>query len=268
MFDFHVHTHHSFDASHPADELVEKAIQLGLTHICLTDHIDYDYDGEGSEFSFSYQQFFDELTRVRQTYRNKINILAGVEFGMQPHVIKEYVRDADTWPFDYIIGSLHSVNKTDIYTGSYFKTRNQQQAYVDYFDDMLQIVKANAPFNALGHFDMIKRYGSFDTSLPLKDYQEIATTIFKTLIPQGKGIEVNTSGYRYDLGDAHPSLDILKLYRECGGEIVVLGSDAHATTDIAYKLKDVLVNLHDLGYQYVSTFKNRQPEFHKIEKLL
>ena len=84
MFDFHVHTHHSFDASHTANELIEKAIQLGLTQICLTDHIDYDYDGEGSEFSFSYQGFFDEISRVRQLYKNQIQLLAGVEFGMQP----------------------------------------------------------------------------------------------------------------------------------------------------------------------------------------
>ena len=268
MFDFHVHTHHSFDASHPADELVEKAIHLGLTHICLTDHIDYDYDGEGSAFSFSYQQFFDELTRVRQRFQHRIHILAGVEFGMQPHIIDEYSKDAEQWPFDYIIGSLHSIQKTDIYTGSYFETRNQQKAYLDYFDDMLQVVRAEAPFNALGHFDMIKRYGSFDSPLPMVEFREIATAIFKNLIPQGKGIEVNTSGYRYGLGDAHPSKDILSLYRECGGEIVVLGSDAHLTSEIGYKLKDVLINLKDLDFQYVTTFKNRQPEFHKIEKLL
>lgn len=268
MFDFHVHTHHSFDASHSANELIEKAIQLGLSHICLTDHIDYDYDGEGSEFSFSYQHFFDEVSRVRQLYKNQIQVLAGVEFGMQPHLIQKYQRDANEWPFDYIIGSLHSVKKTDIYTGPYFKTRTQKQAYIDYFDDMLQVIQAEAPFNTLGHFDMIKRYGSFDAPLPLADYQEIATTIFKHLIPLGKGIEVNTSGYRYGLGDAHPSLDILKLYRECGGEIIVLGSDAHTTAEIAYKLKDVLMNLVQLDYQYVTTFKSRQPEFHKIEKLL
>lgn len=268
MFDFHVHTHHSFDGSHPSRELVERAIQLGMTHLCLTDHVDYDYDGKGSVFSFCYQAFFNEITRAKQHYGSQIHLLAGVEFGLQPHLRQEYMADADQWPFDYIIGSLHSVDKTDLLTGPYFETRNQQQAYLDYFGDMLQVVQGDFPFNTLGHFDVVKRYGSFPFPLPLNDFQDIATTIFKHLIPQGKGIEVNTSGYRYGLGDAHPSRDILKLYRECGGEIVVLGSDAHATTDIGCKLKHVLMDLHHIGYHYVTTFKNRQPSFHKIERLL
>ena len=51
--------------------------------------------------------------------------------------------------------------------------------------------------------------------------------IFKTIIPKGKGIEVNTSGFAYGLDSAMPSIDILKLYKELGGEIITVGSDAH-----------------------------------------
>ncbi len=268
MFDFHVHTHHSFDGFHPANEMVEKAIALGLTHICLTDHIDYDYDGEGNEFTFSYAAFFDEFTRLRQRYQHHIHILAGVEFGLQPHLIDKYELDAQRYPFDYIIGSLHSAKKTDIYTGPYFENRNQQQAYLDYYDDMLQLVAQEATFDALGHFDMIKRYGSYDSPLPLTEFQDIVVELFRKLIPLGKGIEVNTSGFRYGLGDAHPSQDLLKLYKASGGEIIVLGSDAHKTSEIGYRLKDAINNLHLLGYKYVCTFEKRKPIFHTIEKLL
>ncbi|MDW7672442.1 MAG: histidinol-phosphatase HisJ family protein [Bacillota bacterium] len=268
MFDFHVHTHHSFDAESPASVLVEQAIHLGITRLCLTDHVDYDYDGEGSEFSFSYQAFFDEISRIRHLYQNQIEILTGVEFGLQPHVIDEYRKDADQWPFDYIIGSLHSAKKTDIYTGPYFVDRDQRQAYLDYFDDMFQVVQQNGPFNVIGHFDMIKRYGHFDSPLPLPEYQEIAEAIFRALIAEGKGIEVNTSGFRYGLGDAHPSRDLLALYRECGGEIIVLGSDAHRASELGDHFKEMLQVLHALNYKYVTTFRKQLPEFHTITKLL
>ncbi len=268
MFDFHVHTHHSFDASHSADEMVQQAIKLGMTHICLTDHVDYDYDGEGSEFSFSYQSFFDEIIRVRQQYQPQIQVLAGVEFGLQPHVVDQYLQDVEQWPFDYIIGSLHSAKKTDIYTGPYFQERDQHQAYLDYFDDMLQVLRQHAPFSVLGHYDMIKRYGSFEAPLPLSDYAEITTTIFNELIEQGKGIEVNTSGFRYQLEDAHPSRDVLALYRQCGGEIIVLGSDAHQVTEIGFRFRETLQVLHQLDYRYITTFHHQKPLFHSIEKLL
>lgn len=268
MFDFHIHTHHSFDGSHPTKEIVEQAVKMGLTHICLTDHVDYDYDGAGSEFSFSYQAFFDEITRIRQDYKFQIQVLAGVEFGLQPHLVDRYRDDVEQWPFDYIIGSLHSAKKTDVYTGPYFQERDQLQAYLDYYDDILQVVRNEAPFNVLGHYDMIKRYGSYEAPLPLESYQEITVTIFNELIAQGKGIEVNTSGFRYQLGDAHPSRDLLALYRQCGGEIVVLGSDAHQISEVGYRLKEMVQVLHSLNYKYVTTFRNQQPTFHAIEKLL
>jgi histidinol-phosphatase (PHP family) len=268
MFDYHVHTNLSFDGTHQMDFLVEKAIFLGIRQLCLTDHIDYDYDGEGNDFSFSYQSYFSELARVRKKYHSQIDIRAGVEFGLQPHNIDRYRADADAWPFDYIIGSCHSAKKTDIYTGPYFENRSQQQAYDDYFDDMYQIVEQNAPLSVIGHYDMIKRYGSFDHTLPLSDFRDITVNIFKKLIEQGKGIEVNTSGFRYKLGDAHPSMDILALYKEVGGEIIVPGSDAHLAEEIGYGIKDVLQNLDNLGFRYVSTFKDLKPEFHLISRLL
>ncbi|SMP39782.1 histidinol-phosphatase HisJ family protein [Anoxynatronum buryatiense] len=268
MFDFHVHTHHSFDASHPMDLLVERAIQLGIQQLCFTDHTDYDYDGAGSHFSFSYQAFFDEITRTKQQYSQQIEVLAGVEFGLQPHVLQNYAADAEKWPFDYIIGSLHSAKKTDIYTGPYFQERDQRHAYLDYYDDMLQIIGQGAPFDAIGHFDMIKRYGSFESPLPLTDFSDIAATIFRQLAAQGKGIEVNTSGFRYGLNDAHPSRDLLALYKECGGEVIVTGSDTHQLDELAYKFPTILHYLDDLGFKYVTTFKQRKPTFHSIHKLL
>ena len=43
----------------------------------------------------------------------------------------------------------------------------------------------------------------------------------------GKGIELNTGGFKYGLGHPNPCEDIIKRYKELGGEIITLGSDAH-----------------------------------------
>jgi len=58
MFDYHVHTTFSPDAQSPMEEVVISAIEKGLTEICFTDHIDYDWDGKGSDISFNFKEYF------------------------------------------------------------------------------------------------------------------------------------------------------------------------------------------------------------------
>ncbi len=268
MFDFHIHTHHSFDGFHSMKELTEKAISMGLQELCFTDHKDYDYDGEGNDFTFSYDDFFKELEATAYNYRNHIKIKAGVEFGLQPHVLKRYEEDIEKYPFDFIIGSIHSVKKTDVFTGDYFDHRNQQEAYIDYFDDLIQAIHQDAPFSVVGHLDMIKRYGNYDKTLPIPQYQDVVESIFKELMQRNQGIEVNTSGFRYHLEDAHPSVDLLQLYHQMGGEIVVMGSDTHKITELGFHLTETLSILHSIGFKYICTYHKLQPEFHRIESLL
>ena len=40
--DYHMHSHHSFDAKHSIREMAEAAVQAGLSEICFTDHIDFE----------------------------------------------------------------------------------------------------------------------------------------------------------------------------------------------------------------------------------
>ena len=268
MFDFHIHTHYSFDGFHSMKELAEKAISIGLQELCFTDHKDYDFDGEGSDFTFSYEDFFKELETTAYYYQNHIKIKAGVEFGLQPHNLERYEDDMEKYPFDFIIGSLHSAKKTDIFTGDFFDHRTQQEAYADYFNDLLQVIRQGAPFSVVGHLDMIKRYGNYSKPLHPSHYHDMVKSIFMELIQRNQGIEVNTSGYRYHLEDAHPSVDLLQLYHRLGGEIVVVGSDAHKIAELGFRFSETLHILNSIGFRYICTYEKLQPRFHKIESLL
>ena len=42
MFDFHMHTHVSFDGRDTAVNMANAALKAGLREICFTDHMDYD----------------------------------------------------------------------------------------------------------------------------------------------------------------------------------------------------------------------------------
>ena len=41
--DSHIHSEFSSDSSAPLDSIIQKAIQLGIPKICLTDHHDIDF---------------------------------------------------------------------------------------------------------------------------------------------------------------------------------------------------------------------------------
>ena len=120
-------------------------------------------------------------------------------------------------------------------------------------------------FNILGHVDLVKRYTKKPCDNP---FHSELTEIFNIIIPEGKGIELNTSGVRYGLTNGMPSDDILKLYKQCGGEIITLGSDAHKPEDIAFQFGESLQLLQSIGFKYITTFDNQKPTFHSISNLM
>jgi histidinol-phosphatase (PHP family) len=89
----------------------------------------------------------------------------------------------------------------------------------------------------------------------------------KVIIPAGKGIELNTSDLRYGLATGLPSFDILKLYKECGGEIITIGSDSHVPETLAYDFRRGLERIKEAGINYIASFTNGKPEFHLIDDI-
>ena len=86
----------------------------------------------------------------------------------------------------------------------------------------------------------------------------------KTLIEKGKGIEINTSGLRQKYGDVFPSLKYVKLFRELGGEILSIGSDAHTVADLGSGITEGAKIALEAGFKYLCYFKERKPNFLKI----
>ena len=84
----------------------------------------------------------------------------------------------------------------------------------------------------------------------------------RIVIAKGKGMEINTSGVDR-AGDFLPSAAFLKRYKELGGEIVTLGSDAHAPDRVGQYASEAMAILKDI-FGYVCTFADRKPIFHKI----
>lgn len=96
LADYHVHTYYSDDSKCPMEEMIQKAIELGIEEIAFTDHVDY---GIKIDENCNYKEYFKELTAKQQKYEGKLQIKAGIEFGVQTHTVAQFQKDFETWPF-------------------------------------------------------------------------------------------------------------------------------------------------------------------------
>lgn len=264
LFDYHMHSNFSADSETPMEEMIQSSINKGLTEICFTEHIDYEYPDPTISFDLDIPAYTQELNRMREKYKDIITIKKGVELGVQPYLLERYETLMKAEDFDFVICSIHTADKKDLHSGDFFANRTPEDAYQLYYEELLYCVKNFKQYNILGHIDLVKRYKALDSK---ENFHDILSEIFKVIIPDGKGIELNASGYAYGLGGPMPSKDILELYKECGGEIVTIGSDAHVPHHVGYNFTEIIELIKSTGFKYITTFDQMKPSFHPISKL-
>ena len=265
LWDTHMHCYFSGDSQTPPREMIESAIKKGLSGICFTDHQDLDYREDPGYFDLDFENYYKEIMTLKEEYKDRLEILWGIELGLQPHVVKENLEIANTYPFDFIIGSSHAVDHIDIYYPAFYEGRTERSAYRRYFEDCIENLHTEVDFDVFGHLDYVVRYGpNRNNSFSYTKYGDLIDEILHLLIEKGKGIEMNMAGFKYGLGHPNPTEDILKRYKELGGEIITIGADGHKPEQIAWDYHKVPELLKGAGFEYYTVFKNRKPEFIKL----
>ena len=123
---------------------------------------------------------------------------------------------------------------------------------MEYFESILENISAYDGFDVYGHIDYVVRYGpNRNREYSYGRYKDILDEILKKLISMGKGIELNTGGYHYGLGEPNPCTAVIRRYRELGGEIITIGADASA----------VLVQFRNVPEFYPYIYLKVQPAF-------
>lgn len=282
LADYHLHTQFSDDSVYPMEEVVKDSIALGLDEICFTDHVDYgikrDWDdpegiiyrpggpGEPEQMALAnvdYARYMESIRQLQCRYADQITIRAGLEFGMQTHTIEQYRALFARYPLDFVILSVHQVEDREFWNQDFQRGRTQPEVYARYYEEMLSLVRQYHDYSVLGHMDLINRYDLMGR-YGFEPVRPIITEILKTVIADGKGIEVNTSSHRYGLKDMTPSLDILRLYRQLGGEILTIGSDSHKKAHLGAYIAETMDELRALGFKAFCTFDKMQPVFHSL----
>ena len=261
MFDYHMHTKVSFDGIGTAEEMVRAATERGLQEICFTDHMDYHSDPTKYAGQFDikdYQEAYGHLSHP------DLKIRRGIEIGLTRWNCREVSRVLAAYPYDFVIGSLHFADGYDPYDAEYWEGRTVKEAFRLYFEESLACVRLHEDFDVFGHLTYVCKSPNNPTHEPVRfeDFQELTDEIMRELVRKGKGMEVNTSGIDR-VGEFLPSAPYLRRFRELGGEIVTLGSDAHAPDRVGQYAEEALDMLRDI-FGYVCTFEGRKPIFHKL----
>ena len=268
--DYHMHSNFSSDSFEPLENLIHSSIDKNLKQICITDHMDFDFpqNPDGFTFIFNMDEYIHVLKKMQAKYQNDISICTGIELGVMPHISNTLYNFTSTYKddIDFIIASSHLVNGIDPYDSQYFNTYSKKEGIRKYLETILQNINTFQDFDVYGHLDYIVRYApTKDAHYSPSDYWDYFDSILKQLISLGKGIELNTAGFKAGLSFAHPHPKVLKRYAELGGEIITIGSDAHKAEHVAYSFDKVTDILKNAGFKYYTSFQHRTPIWHTLQ---
>ncbi|WHH59927.1 histidinol-phosphatase HisJ family protein [Petroclostridium sp. X23] len=266
LHDYHIHSSFSGDSQMSMETACERAIALGLKEIAFTDHVDIDFPNSDPSFAIDYALYSDKFFEVKEKYKGRLKLVFGVEVGHQAHVYEENMALLLKYPFDFIILSTHVFDKLDIHAGDFCKGKSREQSYTRYLEGVRESLSFFNHYSVYGHIDLIRRYGGYkENCFHPGEFSHLLDDILKTIAHTGHGIEINTSGFKYGLGSPMPTLHILKRFKELGGEIITIGSDAHAPEHIAHHFDVAVDMLKEAGFKYIANFEQLQAKFELID---
>lgn len=279
LADYHVHSVCSFDADSKAKmaDMARAELSRGISEVCFTDHSDIG-SPETIQLGPNHftlprnqaKQFADAMERAP----DGITITLGLELGEPNHDPARAKRIYIMPEYDFILGSLHNLrDERDFYYLKYTSLEQCYELYDSYLDELIEIANLGC-FDVMAHIGYCLRYmhkQGFDAEVTMDRFGDKVDTLLHALIENGKGIELNcadlvTGGREDPLLCTFPSVEILRRYRELGGDIVTVGSDAHnlkaAGVGVAEGTELLLAN----GFRYVATYRRHKPEFKRIDQ--
>ncbi len=272
--DLHTHSLISDDAENSMAEIALAAAKRGLDLVCFTDHADLDgLEGGPAPFPFPTERWQAAFEAAREAAKGRVTLRLGLELGEADHRPAEAAALAAAVP-DFIIGSTHNLcGLPDFYCGrpggeapALFDAAEKRRALLSRYVSELEATAALGLFDVIGHIGYPLRYmRAYEPDLTLLPWRERLAELFRRLIAAGKGVEVNTSGLRGSLGETMPAPWLLSLYRDLGGELVTLGSDAHRTGDVGAGIAETQKLLRTLGFRFHCVYNKRKAAFYPLD---
>lgn len=260
LTDSHMHSSFSGDCEVAMTMMIQAAIDKGLKTITFTEHHDLEFPYVGINFELDLKAYHSTIQQLKDTYKGQIEILIGIELGMQTHLHGQLSELVHAHEYDFILASSHLANGKDPYDKGFFEGKTKLNAYKEYFEYATEQIEKFDEFDSYAHLDYVIRYWlEEDKAFNYEDLSDVLDKLLLAVIKKEKAIEVNTSGYRYGLGQPHPSYGILKRYHDLGGRRLTIGSDAHRPQDLAHAFSLLEEELKAIGFTGYTLYQQRKP---------
>lgn len=264
MYDFHVHSIYSHYCKYSMDKMIEAAINKRIKALYFVDLFEI-AGNMNLYFEFDILEYWKEVKKYNFKYKDKIDILCGLELGISKEDIEEAKQKIDNQPLDMIMLALHRVGNKFFNNGEFFRNRRPSSIYEDYYKEMINILDNFDNFDILGHIGILESYKhNIFKDFKFEDNSNLIYEVLERLVKMNKGLEINTSILRFNEEYINTQFKILKMFNKLGGEIVTIGSDAHTPDQIGFEYKKAVQVLKNAGFENVCFFRKRLPNFVKV----
>jgi histidinol-phosphatase (PHP family) len=257
--DYHMHTPLCGHAVGEPAAYVEHGIKAGLKEMGFSDHAPL-VSHRDPTITMDFDQlpvYHTMIEDVRKRYAKDITIKIALESDFLPGYEAKTKAISDSYPYDYIIGSVHFIGDwafDNPETLSTWKDKNINQVYHQYYDLLRKSAKSKL-FDIIGHCDLVKKFGHRATE-DMTDEVRATAKVFKEA---GVAVEINTAGLRKPAKEMYPALDCLKIYCQAGVPLT-FGSDAHAPEHVGEDFDRAAELAKAAGFREYLIFKQRKVE--------
>ena len=262
-YDSHIHSLNSPDGSSSVMAICARAIAIGLSGIALTDHVEIEFGARIAREVV--ENLKADIKRARNIYGERLEISLGIELGEAHHNLR-LARDLTSDPeIDFVIGSLHKPRNWEDYYFVDYDVTDPDEMLSTYCDELMEMAVGEC-YDVIGHIFFQLRYMSAKTRARynLSPYLGRIREILRVAARAGKGIEINTSGLWRNVGITLPPMEVVKIFREEGGEILTTGSDAHRLERVGLSIDGGVKCIAAAGFDKFAFYKKRIPCFHCI----
>ena len=264
LYDSHIHSDNSHDGHDSVEAICRKAIEMGFAGLAITDHAECQ-----GYLDLVYQprllKSVADAAAAAEQFKGQLTVIRGFELGQPLQDTALALELLELCDYDFVIGSLHGLGgktKEDFEYWAFMEdpNHNGHEKLVDYYNQLIDLAHWGN-FDVMGHITYPVRHVKMD----FDRYMEQIDQLMRILIADGRGIEINTSGLRQGVGMTMPHLELVKHYRQLGGEIITLGSDAHYLDHVGHSIDIGMDMLAAAGFKYVTYYQNRKPYFVPVE---
>lgn len=259
ILDMHAHTDNSFDGNHSTMYMCEKACEKGLRAVAFTDHIEIDCYLKNRFDKTAVQSFF-EVSKARSAFKGKLVVCAGIELGEPTYDIATADKVISERKYDFVIGSIHNLRGMEDFSHLDYPSCDVDKILSEYFDELCALADWGK-IDTLAHMTYPLRYivGKYNIPVDLSKYKDKIDETLKLLAEKDTALEINTSGLRQKLKATLPDEDIVRRFRQLGGKMVTIGSDAHYAEHLGSGIETGMEIAKRCGFDSVTLFQSRNP---------